>query len=212
MRPYKEKYEKMNRQQGTVTWSDRPRRIAVEDQILKTSERRSGIIDMLRKAGGPIAAKELAAAFQVSRQVIVQDMALLRAQENNITSTNVGYFLLKQEKARRVFKVMHTDEQVEEELSLIVDYGGVVEDVFIYHKVYGIVRADLQIRCRKDIEAFLQDLATGKSGLLKNVTSNYHYHTVSAPTEKLLDLIQQQLMEKGFLAKLQDYEPVNFWE
>ena len=104
------------------------------------------------------------------------------------------------------------DEQVEEELSLIVDYGGVVEDVFIYHKVYGIVRADLQIRCRKDIEAFLQDLATGKSGLLKNVTSNYHYHTVSAPTEKLLDLIQQQLMEKGFLAKLQDYEPVNFWE
>ena len=179
---------------------------------MKTSERRSGIIDMLRKADGPIAAKELAAAFQVSRQVIVQDMALLRAQENNITSTNVGYFLLKQEKARRVFKVMHTDEQVEEELSLIVDYGGVVEDVFIYHKVYGIVRADLQIRCRKDIEAFLQDLATGKSGLLKNVTSNYHYHTVSAPTEKLLDLIQQQLMEKGFLAKLQDYEPVNFWE
>ena len=179
---------------------------------MKTSERRNEIIAMLRKAKGPIAAKELASEFQVSRQVIVQDMALLRAQENDITSTNLGYSILKQDKARRVFKVMHTDEQVEEELSLIVDYGGVVEDVFIYHKVYGIVRADLQIRCRKDIEAFLQDLATGKSGLLKNVTSNYHYHTVSAPTEKLLDLIQQQLMEKGFLAKLQDYEPVNFWE
>ena len=179
---------------------------------MKGNERRKKIIQMLSESEKPISGRELADALQVSRQVIVQDMALLRAQEHDITSTNLGYSLLKQDKVRRVFKVMHTDEQVGEELSLIVDYGGVVEDVFIYHKVYGIVRADLLIRCRKDIEAFLQDLAAGKSGLLKNVTSNYHYHTVSAPTEKLLDLIQQQLMEKGFLAKLQDYEPINFWE
>ena len=179
---------------------------------MKGNERRKKIIQMLSESEKPISGRELADALQVSRQVIVQDMALLRAQEHDITSTNLGYSLLKQEKVRRVFKVMHTDEQVGEELSLIIDYGGVVEDVFIYHKVYGIVRADLLIRCRKDIEAFLQDLAAGKSGLLKNVTSNYHYHTVSAPTEKLLDLIQQQLMEKGFLAKLQDYEPINFWE
>lgn len=179
---------------------------------MKGNERRKKIIQMLSESEKPISGRELADALQVSRQVIVQDMALLRAQEHDITSTNLGYSLLKQDKVRRVFKVMHTDEQVGEELSLIIDYGGVVEDVFIYHKVYGIVRADLLIRCRKDIEAFLQDLAAGKSGLLKNVTSNYHYHTVSAPTEKLLDLIQQQLMEKGFLAKLQDYEPINFWE
>ena len=179
---------------------------------MKGNERRKKIIQMLSESEKPISGRELADALQVSRQVIVQDMALLRAQEHDITSTNLGYSLLKQDKVRRVFKVMHTDEQVGEELSLIIDYGGVVEDVFIYHKVYGIVRADLMIRCRKDIEAFLQDLAAGKSGLLKNVTSNYHYHTVSAPTEKLLDLIQQQLMEKGFLAKLQDYEPINFWE
>ena len=179
---------------------------------MKGNERRKKIIQMLSESEKPISGRELADALQVSRQVIVQDMALLRAQEHDITSTNLGYSLLKQDKVRRVFKVMHTDEQVGEELSLIIDYGGVVEDVFIYHKVYGIVGADLLIRCRKDIEAFLQDLAAGKSGLLKNVTSNYHYHTVSAPTEKLLDLIQQQLMEKGFLAKLQDYEPINFWE
>lgn len=179
---------------------------------MKGNERRKKIIQMLSESEKPISGRELADALQVSRQVIVQDMALLRAQEHDITSTNLGYSLLKQDKVRRVFKVMHSDEQVGEELSLIIDYGGVVEDVFIYHKVYGIVRADLLIRCRKDIEAFLQDLAAGKSGLLKNVTSNYHYHTVSAPTEKLLDLIQQQLMEKGFLAKLQDYEPINFWE
>ncbi len=148
--------------------------------------------------------------LHVSRQVIVQDMALLRAQENEITSTSQGYLLLKQEKAVRVFKVMHTDEQVGDELNMIVDYGGTVEDVFVYHKVYGTIKADLNIRSRKDVEQFLEDLKAGKSGLLKNVTSNYHYHTVTAPTYKLLDLIQEQLKEKGFLAKLQDYEPVDF--
>lgn len=175
-------------------------------------ERREKIIQLLTESEKPLSGRALAEELQVSRQVIVQDMALLRAQENNIISTNLGYLLLKLDKTSRVFKVAHTDEQVEEELNLIVDYGGVVEDVFIYHKVYGTVRAELHICSRKDVQAFLQDLATGKSGLLKNVTSNYHYHTVSAPTEKLLDLIQQQLQEKGFLAKLQDYEPVNFWE
>lgn len=176
------------------------------------TERREKIIQMLTGSETPIPGKTLAQTLNVSRQVIVQDMALLRAQEHTITSTNLGYQLLKPETVSRVFKVTHTDEQVADELNLIVDYGGAVEDVFIYHKVYGKVRADLHIRCRKDVEAFLQDLASGKSGLLKNVTSNYHYHTVTAPTEKLLDLIQQQLQEKGFLAKLQDYEPVNFWE
>ena len=175
-------------------------------------ERREQILKILKNRKEPVAGTELAKRLQVSRQVIVQDMALLRAKENNIVSTNLGYVLLKQDKASRVFKVAHNDEQVGEELNLIVDYGGVVEDVFIYHKIYGTVRAELHIRSRKDVENFLQDLKNGKSGLLKNVTSNYHYHTVSAPTEKLLDLIQQHLSEKGFLAQLQDYEPVNFWE
>lgn len=176
------------------------------------TERRNKILQMLTESETPIAGRALSEALQVSRQVIVQDMALLRAQEYHIISTNQGYFLLKQDKTSRVFKVSHSDDQVAEELNLIVDYGGVVEDVFIYHKFYGTVRAVLNIRSRKDVEIFLQDLASGKSGLLKNVTSNYHYHTVSAPTEKLLDLIQQQLQEKGFLAKLQEYEPVHFGE
>ena len=94
----------------------------------------------------------------------------------------------------------------------MVDYGGQVEDVFVYHKVYGIVRAELHISNRNDIKEFLADLKSGHSTLLKNITSNYHYHTVIAPSEKLLDLIQERLQERGFLAELKDYEPINFWE
>ncbi|MCQ4775772.1 DNA-binding transcriptional regulator, partial [Lacrimispora saccharolytica] len=90
--------------------------------------------------------------------------------------------------------------------------GGHVEDVFVYHKIYGIVRADLHIASRNDIREFLAGLQKWHSALLKNITSDYHYHTVNAPSEKILDLIQERLEERGFLAELKDYEPINFWE
>jgi hypothetical protein len=91
-----------------------------------------------------------------------------------------------------------------------VDCGGIVEDVFVYHKVYGILRAEMNIRSRLDVQHFVDDIKSGKSSLLKNVTSGYHYHTVYAPSEQLLDVIQQRLKERGFLAQLKDYEPVEF--
>lgn len=175
-------------------------------------ERRDKIIQMLSNSKEPLSGKELAKIFDVSRQVIVQDIALLRAQDCEITSTNQGYILMKEEKISRVFKVVHNDSEVEEELNIIVDYGGKVDDVFVYHKVYGTVRADLNIASRNDIKEFLESLKTGSSTLLKNITSDYHYHTVSAPSEKLLNLIQERLQERGFLAKLKDYEPINFWK
>ena len=156
------------------------------------SERRNKIIQILSESSTPLSGKELSKRFDVSRQVIVQDMALLRAQDHEILSTSQGYLLAGGKKISRVFKVIHSDKEVEEELNLIVDYGGRVEDVFVYHKVYGIVRADLQIASRNDIREFLQDLQNGHSALLKKITSDYHYHTVRAPSEKLLDLIQEK--------------------
>ena len=179
-------------------------------------ERREKMIQILQDSKAPVSGKELANILGVSRQVIVQDIALLRAQDNEITATNTGYVLVKSKedisKNVRIFKVSHSVEQTEEELELIVDYGGVVEDVFVYHKIYGTVRGELNIRTHEDIRHFMDDIQSGKSSLLMNVTSGYHYHTVSASTEKLLDLIQEELEKKGFLAKLQDYEPVDFWK
>ena len=63
-----------------------------------------------------------------------------------------------------------------------------------------------------DIRKYMEDINSGKSSLLKNVTSGYHYHTISADSEEILDMIQEDLSKRGFLAKLQDYEPVNFWK
>lgn len=179
---------------------------------MKGEERRKRIVELLKNSKTAIPGKDLAKQFQVSRQVIVQDIALLRAEKLDLISTNHGYILNETQKVERVFKVKHTDEQTQEELQLIIDFGGCVEDVFIYHRMYDVVRADLNIHSRMDIENFLNGLKTGSSTFLKNITDGYHYHTVSAPTETILNLIQSKLQEHGFLASLQDYEPINFWK
>jgi transcriptional regulator of NAD metabolism len=124
---------------------------------------------------------------------------------------NQGYIMESRPKVSRVFKVIHTEQEVGEELNIIVDFGGTVKDVFVYHKAYGVLRADMDIKSRLDVENFIEKFKSGKSNLLMDVTSGYHYHTVQADSEVLLDIIQERLEMKGFLAKLQDYEPVKFW-
>ena len=111
-----------------------------------------------------------------------------------------------------VNKVRHEENEAEEELNMIIDLGGIVKDVFVYHKVYGVLRADMNIKSRMDIRRYMEKIATGKSSLLKNVTSGFHYHTILADSEEILDIIQEELGKQGFLAKLQDYEPVDFWK
>ena len=175
-------------------------------------ERREQIIEIIKNSDKPVAGTTLAKELGVSRQVIVQDMALIRANGVEILSTNRGYVIHDEPYVKRVFKVKHTGEQVEEELNLYVDLGGKVEDVFVYHKVHGVIKVDLHIRSRMDVQKYLREIASGNSTQLLNLTSGYHYHTVTAEQEEILDMIQDELARKGFLAKLQDYEPVDFWK
>lgn len=174
-------------------------------------QRREKIIAILSDHQQPLSGTELSKQLQVSRQVVVQDIALLRAHKLSILSTNKGYLLLKENETTRVFKVHHTNEQAREEMDLIVDLGGKLEDVFVYHRVYGVLKAPLNIKSRHDVEQYLREIHLGHSSLLMNVTDGYHYHTVSADSQKTLDLIQSELDKHGFLATLQDYEPVDFW-
>ena len=172
---------------------------------MKGEERRKQLLNILSSSNNPVSGGTLAKELNVSRQIIVQDISLLRANGATIFSTNKGYLLQEDRKYSRVFKVYHTDDQVEEELSTIVDAGGQIRDVFVYHKVYGVLKADMGIKSRRDIRAYMEEISTG------NVTSGYHYHTIDAESEEILDAIQEELQQKGFLAKLQDYEPVDFW-
>ena len=175
-------------------------------------ERRENIVKTLRESKGPVSGSRLAKQFSVSRQVIVQDVALIRASGHDVESMARGYILKEKRGCSRVFKVIHTDEQVRDELETIVDLGGTVEDVFIYHRVYSVIKGKLGLSSRRDIDEYMEKVTGGSSHLLKNTTSGYHYHTVTADSEKTLDLIQEKLGEKGYLAKLQTYEPVDFGE
>ncbi|MBQ7096500.1 MAG: transcription repressor NadR [Clostridia bacterium] len=174
---------------------------------MKGEIRREEILSRLAMAEKPVSAGSLSGEFGVSRQIIVKDIARLRDEGAKILAYARGYVLENKGRPSRVFKIFHSDEDVEKELNLIVDMGGAVEDVFVYHKAYNKVTAPMNIRTRKDVEKFLDSIATGKSSLLKNVTSGYHYHTVSADSFETLKNIEDKLWEKGFLAKLREYEP-----
>lgn len=177
---------------------------------MKAAERRDAITKKLKNSAEPLSGAALAQELGVSRQVIVQDISILRAQGNEVLSTNRGYVLQHSEEASRVFKVIHTEEEIRKEFSIIVDCGGRIRDEFVYHKVYGTMRGELNIRSRLDIENYLKQIREGQSRPLMRATSGYHYHTVTAESREILDMIQNKLEECGFLAPLQDYEPVNF--
>lgn len=165
--------------------------------------RRKAIIDYLESKSAPVSGTELARHFGVSRQIIVQDIALLRAENRNILSTNKGYVLFHpQEKhtgCTAVLMVRHTSEQTLEEMQAIVDYGGSMLDVFVDHDLYGQIRVDLVINNMEDAREFCEKMQQSSSRPLKELTEGCHYHTVKAPSEKALEMIKKELREKGML-------------
>ena len=160
-------------------------------------QRRKKILEMLGQSSTPLSGGALGRAVGVSRQVVVQDIALLRTEGHPVLATARGYVLEVPHQTERLFKMCHTTEQTREELNTIVDLGGEVLDVMVNHRIYGKVSAPLNIRSRRDVEAFVENIRTGRSTPLLNVTSGYHFHHVAADQEEILDEIEAALREKG---------------
>lgn len=165
--------------------------------------RRMEILQMLKQQGQPLSGTALAKHFGVSRQVIVQDIALMRAENHRILSTHKGYLCRSEEhentQPKRVFHVRHDTDRVMDEFLIVLELGGKVLDVAVEHELYGQIRVDLLIESAQDARDFVTRLASCKDNPLKVLTDDCHYHTVSAPSEKLLDIIQRELEEKGFI-------------
>ena len=174
-----------------------------------TKQRREELLDLLKTSSAALNGQSLAEHFHVTRQIIVQDIALLRANGHDIVATNRGYVLAPSREPQvfmRRFKVHHGEEQTIDELETIVDLGGTVEDVMVNHRVYGKVTASLGLKSRRDIARFDEDMRTGRSSLLMTVTSGYHFHLVSAESEEALDDIEKALADKGYLAEYLPHE------
>ena len=167
--------------------------------------RRQEIVRQLSASEQPVSASLLAGRFGVSRQIIVGDIALLRAAGEEIFATPRGYVLRRQEgnTLRRPLSCTvacrHSREQLGEELYAIVDNGGGVEDVIIEHAVYGQISGQLQLFSRYDVEAFLKKLEDNEASPLSSLTGGIHLHTISYPSEEVRLRILDDLKTRGIL-------------
>ncbi|MGN1084269.1 MAG: transcription repressor NadR [Lachnospiraceae bacterium] len=166
---------------------------------MKAKERRKEIAAIIMGEKEPVSGAALSERLGVSRQIIVQDIAMLRAEGYDVLSTHQGYVIAKGPFAERTFKVRHTSEQTEDELSCIVGLGGTVVNVFVWHKVYGKIEANLNIFSERSVAQFIDGIQSGKSTELMHITSGYHYHTVRADSAEMLDNIEQALKAKGYI-------------
>ncbi|MBP1580818.1 MAG: transcription repressor NadR [Oscillospiraceae bacterium] len=173
--------------------------------MLTGAERREQLLAVLEGSVKPVSGTDLARQFEVSRQVIVQDVALLRATNKNILSTNKGYILFrdddKDKKAKRTVRVQHRDEEILQEFQCIVDCGARVLDVVVEHELYGQISVDLLIQNRQDAAHFVQQMQSCQSRSLNILTGGVHYHTIEADSEERLDRAVEALKQAGFLAE-----------
>lgn len=162
--------------------------------------RRAAVARALEEAAAPVSGGTLARQFSVSRQIIVGDIALLRAGGLNILATPRGYVLDRRgEGVERTVACVHTPEQMEAELTAIVDAGGEVLDVIVEHPVYGQLTGILGVRSRYDVQEFVERVARHGARPLSGLTDGIHLHTIRCQDEKSFQRVQKALAKEGFL-------------
>jgi len=169
---------------------------------LNNEERRQAIRSFLLKSGKPCTGSELAARLGVSRQVIVQDIAILRAGGEPVVATPQGYVSREAALApgdTRVVASKHDAGQVREELVAIVEAGGEVLDVIVEHPIYGEISGRLMLRTVADIDRFISKVERTRAPLLSSLTGGVHLHTVRVADPSSFDAILSGLREKGML-------------
>jgi transcriptional regulator of NAD metabolism len=173
---------------------------------MTATERRAGIAHALA-AGACVAGDTLAREMAVSRQVIVQDVAVLRAGGLDIVATVRGYVLATPAaagSARRVVAVRHGPERAVDELTALVDTGARVLDAVVAHPVYGELRVELDLRSRRDVQLWAERCARTGARLLSELTDGTHVHTLEADHEQILDAAEDALRRLGFLVDPSD--------
>ena len=168
---------------------------------MTANERREEIIKNLVKEKKAITGSELASYFNVTRQVIVKDIAILRAAGKNIIATPDGYMINddNSNRVKSVIAVSHNDEDVIKELEIVVKYGGIIEDVIVEHPLYGEIKGILMIKNLNDLNKFKNSLKQINAKPLSILTNGVHLHTISADSVENMELIKEELKENGFI-------------
>ncbi|AFM40008.1 putative small molecule binding protein (contains 3H domain) [Desulfosporosinus acidiphilus SJ4] len=174
---------------------------------LSGQERRDHLLKLLKNSKEPIKAAALAKLTGVSRQVIVQDIALLRASEEPVIATPHGYLYSSDfgpKGLQRIIYSRHSPSDTEKELNILVDHGVSVLDVGVEHSVYGNIFRPLQLRSRLDVKKFLVQMSENNAYLLSSLTGGLHLHTIEAPSEEVLKQVYEALKQEGFLVDIKE--------
>jgi len=171
------------------------------EAAMNAKERREKIRDILIQSDKKVKGSDLADLFQVSRQIVVGDMALLKASGLPVISTPRGYYLEHNRKnhAERTFVCIHQKRQAVREMEIIVAHGGIIHNVSIEHEMYGIITAELEIENEEDIRFFVEKMKETHFTLLSSISGGIHSHLIEAENEDQLDEIEKALRYAGFL-------------
>lgn len=177
-----------------------------ENEKILGEERRELIIKTLRKSSKPIPGRDLGEMTNVSRQVIVGDITLLKARNEPIIATSQGYVYMQAQtvpvKLEKTIVCRHTPERTEEELNLLVDTGITVKDVKIEHPVYGDLSASIMVSNRNEVQAFIQKVHKEKAVFLLNLTEGgIHLHTILADNEGQIKSAEDALRKADILVE-----------
>ena len=166
-----------------------------------SESRRVHIVAILREGGGPTTGAELSAALGVSRQAIVNDIAILRASGEPIHGSPRGYYLGEgaSDGTTATFACVHDREASREELEVLVDRGITVLDVVVEHELYGEVRASMMVSSRADVDRYMDALMRTGAKPLSSLTKGVHVHHVRGPSPDALEAARRDLAERGFL-------------
>lgn len=166
---------------------------------MTAAQRRSAIYEQLTRADAPISATALAQRFSVTRQVVVGDIALLRAEGHRITATPRGYMIPSETGLLRTIACHHSGGDTQKELFAMVDCGCTVLDVIVEHPVYGQLTAPLALSSRYDVEQFVQRMADSHAQPISTLTDGVHLHTLSCPSEDAFAHLKATLQSMGML-------------
>ena len=166
---------------------------------MTAAQRRSAIYEQLTRADAPISATALAQRFSVTRQVVVGDIALLRAEGHRITATPRGYMIPSETGLLRTIACHHSGGDTQKELFAMVDCGCTVLDVIVEHPVYGQLTAQLALSSRYDVEQFVQRMADSHAQPISALTDGVHLHTLSCPSEDAFAHLKATLQSMGML-------------
>lgn len=166
---------------------------------MNAQQRRAHILERLEQSAQPVSATALAGELGVSRQIIVGDVALLRAAGADITATPRGYVVRRAAGLVRQVAVQHRPEEMEGELNAMVDQGCTVLDVVVEHPVYGQLTGRLDLSSRYDVSEFIRRVSKSRSHPLSDLTDGIHLHTIACPDEGAYQRVLEALEREGFL-------------